>query len=137
MIFNRVFHEINHPFWGPTPILGNIHISISLGIPHQPGSTSSLVNMRINTKLWGTYVYKYRAIQGGPPTSYKWTYGAPISRVKSPQLPIYKAIYRDEITPFITIVGAHFVTSVTYLFSAIYRGPISSHLSSFRGPPCG
>ena len=23
--FNRVFHEINHPFWG-TPIFGNTHI---------------------------------------------------------------------------------------------------------------
>ncbi len=25
--FNRVFHYFNHPFWGPTPILGNIHLN--------------------------------------------------------------------------------------------------------------
>ena len=23
---HRVFHEINHPLWGPTPIFGNVHI---------------------------------------------------------------------------------------------------------------
>ena len=31
-----------------------------------------------------------------PYDRYKWSYGAPINRVKSPQLPIYKAIYRAE-----------------------------------------
>ncbi len=25
---HRVFHEINHPFWGPTPIFGNTHVYI-------------------------------------------------------------------------------------------------------------
>ena len=24
--FNRVFHYFHHPFWGPTPIFGNIHM---------------------------------------------------------------------------------------------------------------
>ena len=32
---------------------------------------------------------------GGPRIQlYPWTYGAPISRVKSPQLSIFKAIYK-------------------------------------------
>ena len=36
---------------------------------------------------------------------FQWSYGAPISRVVSPQLVSYRAIYRGPITPFITIVG--------------------------------
>ena len=37
----------------------------------------------------------------GPNTSYKWREITPISKVSSPQLPIYNSIYRGEITPFI------------------------------------
>ena len=29
--FNRVFHEINHPFWGTT-IIGNTHIYLSITV---------------------------------------------------------------------------------------------------------
>ena len=41
----------------------------------------------------------------GPKTSYKWGEITPISRVKYPQLLIYKSIYRGPIIPFKTIVG--------------------------------
>ena len=40
----------------------------------------------------------------GPLTRYKG-HITPFIPVKSPQLPIYKAIYRGSFTPFITIVG--------------------------------
>ena len=48
-------------------------------------------------------------VQGGPPTSYKWSYGAPISRVISPQLAIY-------FRPFIGLITSLIIG---------------------RGPPCG
>ena len=28
--FNRVFHSFHHPFWGPTPIVGNTHMATNL-----------------------------------------------------------------------------------------------------------
>ena len=37
--FNRVFHYFHHPFWGPTPIFGNIHIYIIIYIPRKSKST--------------------------------------------------------------------------------------------------
>ena len=49
------------------------------------------------------------ALQGGPPTRYNLGEITPITRVKSPQLPNYKDIYRGPITPFITGSGAHLV----------------------------
>ena len=39
----------------------------------------------------------------GPYTSYKWSYGAPISRVITPVIELFLAIYRGPITLLITI----------------------------------
>ena len=51
-----------------------------------------------------------KSIQGGPRTRYNLGEITPTIRVKSPQLPNYKAIYRGPRTPFITGRGPSCLT---------------------------
>ena len=46
---NRVFHEINHPFWGPTPIFGNTHIDIT---NQKVSNTCILGNFKDRSSMW-------------------------------------------------------------------------------------
>ena len=41
--FSRVFHYFHHPFWGPTPIFGNIHLMFL----YLPGKSSNFIPIKI------------------------------------------------------------------------------------------
>ena len=71
-------------------------------------------------------------------SSYKWDEISPISRVKfhPSETHLFSAIYRGEITSFITIVGAHLEGMTTFLTvdgSEILHQLIDSLLHYFQG----
>ena len=53
-------------------------------------------------------------IQGGPPSRYNWVEITPITRVIRTVSHLFSAIYRGELTPFITASGAHLVGKLLF-----------------------
>ena len=94
----------------------------------------------LQSSLGFSIIFWYKV--GRDPTRYNWGEITPITRVKEPQLPNYKAIYRGPITPFMTgflgppcMVFYHFLVAVqppSVPSGSLFLGPSSSLWSYSR-----
>ncbi len=68
-LFNRVFHEIHHPFWG-TPSFGNIQISLGGGNSKIFLEFSPRKLGKIFTPIWRSHIFSDGLVKNHQPGSY-------------------------------------------------------------------
>ena len=104
--FNRVFHEINHPFWG-TPIFGNTHM-LNLWNLESDRDSSRLVISSDRADIWGFWKHfsaKAGEEYGGMATFDTWT-------VSQLVVYIYLSIYISFNNKWYVLYFAHFYQDI-------------------------
>ena len=95
IIFTIHFGGLKPPIFGLTPIYPTQKL---IGLWHKVPNGEFMIEMWsskwLDFGLWQSNNFIFKTLQGGPPTSYMWSYGAPISRVITPFTHLFKAIYR-------------------------------------------